>query len=212
MLAHIHPARHGLLIGSTQERPLSHVFRLCVLRGCRPVPAMTESPLPAWGVPPPRRAWTALSVGATRPSSLLRTHAPDLKPLALSACALGASLCRLLRNPAGERSFPALSPHIFPQMRGPLPRRFSWCPCPLLPRTPRPSPTWERLGNTPTCRTATSVRGSFSGLQTCAHVQASGFARHPGRSYRRASSRLGAAVAFTSEHRTVCSLAVPRIC
>lgn len=27
--------------------PLSHVFRLCVLRGCSPVPAMTESPF-AW--------------------------------------------------------------------------------------------------------------------------------------------------------------------
>ena len=173
---------------------------------------MVESPLPGWGVPPPRRAWTALSVGATRPSSLLRTHAPDLKPLALSACALGASLCRLLRDPAGRRSFPALSPQIFPQMLGPLPRRFSWCTYPLLPRRHRPLPTWERLGNTHTCRTATSVRGSFSGLQTFAHVQASGFARHPGRSYRRASSRRGAAVASTSEHRTVCSLAVPRIC
>jgi hypothetical protein len=164
------------------------------------------------GVTPPRRAWSALSIGATRPSSLLRTHAPDLKPLAPSAFALSASLCRLLRDPAGRRSFPALSPQIFPQMLGPLPRRFSWCTYPLLPRRHRPLPTWERLGNTHTCRTATSVRGSFSGLQTFAHVQASGFARHPGRSYRRASSRLGAAVASTSEHLTVCYLAVPRIC
>ena len=52
----------------------------------------------------------------------------------------------------------------------------------------------------------------ISGLQTFLHVQASGFAHHPGRSYRRASSRLGAAVAYTSEHLTVCYLPVPRIC
>src|SRR4029450_2448032 len=172
VLAHIHPSRHGLLIGSTPEMPLSHVFRLCVRRGCSPVPAMTESPF-AWlgALPPPRRAWSALSIGATRPSSLLRTHAPDLKPLAPSTFALSASLCRLLRDPAGRRSFPAFSPPIFPQMLGPLPRRFSWCTYPLLPRRQRPLPTWERLGNTHTGRTATSVRGSFSGLQTFAHHQ-----------------------------------------
>jgi len=34
------------------------------------------------------------------------------------------------------------------------------------------------------CRTATSVRRAFSGLQSFAHVQAHRFARHPDRSYR----------------------------
>ena len=148
---------------------------------------MPRVPLPEASVTRFRVVSPTTSKGATPSSSLLRTHAPDLPPLEPSAFALGASLCRMLRGPAGRRSFPALSPQIFPQMLGPLPRRFSWCTCPLLPRRPRPLPTWERLGNTHTCRTATSVRGSFSGLQTFAHVQASGFARHPGRSYRSGS-------------------------
>jgi hypothetical protein len=54
--------------------------------------------------------------------------------------------------------------------------------------------------------------GDLTGLQSVLNVQASRFACHPDRSYRRVSSRLGAAVAFTSEHLTVCYLSVPRIC
>ena len=197
MLAHIHPSRHSLLIGSAQEMPLSHVFRLCVLRGCSPVPAMTESPFAWLGALPRPGERGPLSRSALpdppRSYGLMRQTSSLWHPLLSLWAPVFAGCCEALL--AGGPS-----------------RRFSWCTYPLLPRRPRPSPTWERLGNTHTCRTATSVRGSFSGLQTFAHVQASGFARHPGRSYRRASSRLGAAVAFTSEHRTVCYLAVPRIC
>jgi hypothetical protein len=54
--------------------------------------------------------------------------------------------------------------------------------------------------------------GDLTGLQSVLNVQASRFACHPDRSYRRASRRLGAAMAFTSEHLTVCYLPVPRIC
>ncbi len=54
--------------------------------------------------------------------------------------------------------------------------------------------------------------GDLTGLQSFDDLQASRFACHPDRSYRRVSNRLGAAVAFTSEHLTVCYLPVPRIC
>ncbi len=52
--------------------------------------------------------------------------------------------------------------------------------------------------------------GDLTGLQSFDDLQASRFACHPDRSYRRVSNRLGAAVAFTSEHLTVCYLPVPR--
>jgi hypothetical protein len=39
-----------------------------------------------------------------------------------------------------------------------------------------------------TIHTATSVRGAFRSYQSFAHVQAGGFARHPGRSYRRVTT------------------------
>ena len=60
-------------------------------------------------------------------------------------------------------------------------------------------------------RTATSVRKPFSGLQAFLDVQASKFARHPGRSDRYHHSCMAAA-AFTSEHRIVRYLSIRRIC
>ena len=95
-------------------------------------------------------------------------------------------LCRLSHVPAGPWPFPALSPRFFPRMRGPLPRRFPWCPHPFLPRGHRPSPCWTRLG-TPQDPYSDFRTGMISGLQSFADVQASGFARHPGRSYRNGS-------------------------
>ena len=67
-----------------------------------------------------------------------------------SARLIPLSLCRLLSVPAARWPFPALAPQLFPQMPGPLPRRFSWCTYPLLPRRHRPSPRVDRLGNTRT--------------------------------------------------------------
>jgi hypothetical protein len=99
-------------------------------------------------------------------------------------CAL--SLCRLLRTPAGSRPFPALSPQIFPQVPGPLPRCSPWCTYSFLPTGHRPSPFPNKVGTPKKSRTTTSVRRLFSRLQSFANVQASGFARHPGRSHRRA--------------------------
>ena len=211
MLTHIHPSRPRF---TCRTRPVfngSQLVRLKV-RG-RPRPARCPELLcPHEGLPRTTRRL------APRQRVLpLLHHSYELmrqtKFLPASSVApIPRGLCRLSSVPAARWPFPTLSPPLFPQMLGPLPRRFSRCTYPLLPRRHRPSPAWEWLGNTQTVRTATSVRGSFSGLQTVLHVQASGFARHPGRSYRRASSRLGAAVAFTSEHMAVCYLPALRIC
>ena len=71
-------------------------------------------------------------------------------------------------------------------MHGPIPRRFPWCTHPFLPTRQRPSPRWNRLG-TPQYPYSDFRTGMISGLQSFADVQASGFARHPGRSYRSGS-------------------------
>ena len=96
------------------------------------------------------------------------------------------SLCRWLRAPAGSRPFPALSPRIFPRLPGPLPRRSPWCTDSFLPTGHRPSPSPKWVGTPQISRTTTSVRRLLTRLQSFADVQASGFARHPGRSHRRA--------------------------
>jgi hypothetical protein len=56
-------------------------------------------------------------------------------------------LCRLSPAPAGRWPFPTLSPPVFPQVPGPLPRRSTWCTCPFLPMWHRPSPCCERVGS-----------------------------------------------------------------
>ena len=63
-----------------------------------------------------------------------------------------------------------------------------------------------------TFRATTSARVPISGLQSFLYVQASRFACHPGRSYRRNLVRHVAAVASTSEHRASCCLLTRRIC
>jgi hypothetical protein len=143
--------------------------------------------LPAIGVTYPRVASTTTSEGMTPPSSLLRAHAPHHHPLpAFGLYPIQRVFAECGEPPAGRWWFPALSPRIFPQMLGPIPRRFPWCIRPLLPRGHRPSPRGNRLG-TPQYPYSDFHTGMISGLQSFAHVQASGFARHPGRSYRSGS-------------------------
>ena len=114
-----------------------------------------------------------------RPTSILSQ--PRFYPCALS-------LCRLLRAPAGRRPFPALSPRIFLQVPGPLPRSSLRCTCSLLPTGHRPSPFPNRVGTAQNPARRLPYGAWFSGLQSFTHVQAPGFARHPGRSHRRSGS------------------------
>ncbi len=99
----------------------------------------------------------------------------------------------------------------FSWMLGPLPRLSQWCLYPFLPTERRPSRNGYAVGSSAKIHTTTSVRTVISGLQSFLNVQASKFACHPGRSYRR-RFRVGAAVTFTSEHRACRCLLARRIC
>jgi hypothetical protein len=99
----------------------------------------------------------------------------------------------------------------FSWMLGPLPRLSRWCMYPFLPTERRPSRNGYAVGSLAKIHTTTSVRTVISGLQSFLDVQASKFACHPGRSYRR-RFRVGAAVTFTSEHRACRCLRARRIC
>jgi hypothetical protein len=124
------------------------------------------------------------SEGITPPSLLLRTHAPIQYPPAFFGSPYSTGLCRSLPVPAAYWTFPVLSPQIFPQVSGPLPR---WVPMVLSPVSshgnigllhPFSGSTFPRLS-----RKATSHGAWFSGLQSFLYVQTPTFARHPGRSY-----------------------------
>ena len=73
------------------------------------LPAMAESPFALSGFSPSRSRLQAAWAGVTRPSSLLRTHAPDLDAPRAFALARLHGLRRLLRAPAAPRPFPTLS-------------------------------------------------------------------------------------------------------
>jgi hypothetical protein len=102
-------------------------------------------------------------------------------------------------------------PRTFPWMLGPLPRLSRWCSYPFLPTELRPCRNGYAVGSLAKSRTTASVRTVLSGLQSFLNVQASKFACHPGRSYRR-RFRVGAAATFTSEHRARRCLRARRIC
>ena len=173
-------------------------------------------------------------------------HAPDHNPLAASGCPLGrqvfAGCCEPLLEDGPSRHYLRES---FPRCLDPYPSGSPSAYTRFFPGDIglRPVGTSSASHN---IRTATSVRETISGLQSFLYVQASGFARHPGRSYRNVPFNvvtrvitLGfgglstgfpvglsptpiaspclqpntwAAVAFTSEHITVCYLPVLRIC
>jgi len=99
----------------------------------------------------------------------------------------------------------------FSWMLGPLPRLSRWCMYPFLPTERRPFRNGYAVGSLAKIHTTTSVRTVISGLQSFLYVQASKFACHPGRSYRR-RFHVGAAVTFTSEHRACRYLRARRIC
>jgi hypothetical protein len=124
------------------------------------------------------------SEGVTPPSSLLRTHAPIQNPPVSFGSPYGTGLCRLPPAPAGCWIFPVLSPQIFPQVSGPLPR---WASMVLSPVSShgiigllRP---FTRSAYPPLSRKAISHEAPFSGLQSFRYVQTPAFARHPDRSY-----------------------------
>ena len=119
---------------------------------------------------------------------------------------------RLLPAPAGRRSFPTLSPRIFPQVPGPLPRRSPWCSCPFLPTELRPSPCCNWVGTTPSPTQRLPCGTLFRGCSHSFTFKPPGLLATPGRSHRGSCFHAAAAVASTSERNTGRCLPVHRIC
>lgn len=130
-----------------------------------------------------------MSTGITPPFSLIQAHAPVLDPPRASEKPRTQGLCRLPSAPAGNSTFPTLSPRIFPHVLGPLPRLLLWCSYPFLPTKRRPSRNLEPVGANAFAFIAVNPYSNFSTahftrLQSFTHVQARRFARHPDCSYR----------------------------
>ena len=123
-----------------------------------------------------------------------------------------ASLCSL--------DHPLLVSGTFPTLRLPNPSLDAWTYTPaasgvLLPVSSSRASAFPNAvagRRSATFHATTSARVPISGLQSFLYVQASSFACHPGRSYRRNLVRRVAAVAFTSEHRMSCCLLTRQIC
>ena len=148
------------------------------------VPAMAESPFALLGCYPSRSRLQATWAGVTRPSSLLRTHAPGLDAPRAFALARRLGLRRLLRAPAANRPFPTLSLQSLSRCLDPYPVVMSRCFSSFLPKTQRPHITRDTFGSPDNPCMATSAGGLISGLQSFAHVQAPRLARPPGCSRR----------------------------
>ena len=136
-----------------------HSSRVLGPKECSPLPPpCPRAPLPAGGV---TSGWvTSRPPGRALP---LRRRSDELmrrtKTLSqTSVVPTSASLRRLLPAPAGRWSFPTLSPRIFPQVSGPLPRWFSLVHVPVTSQRDigLPRPTSGSASHS--FRTATSVR------------------------------------------------------
>jgi hypothetical protein len=121
------------------------------------------------------------------------------------------SLCRLSSVPAVGRMFPTLSLRTFPQMPDPIPRRSHGVHVPVSSSASSAFPrSTTRSASRFYPRTRLFVE-RFSRLQVFLYVQASEFARLPGRSHRCAYYRR-AAEALTSGPNVLRCLRTHRIC
>jgi len=110
-------------------------------------PSLYREPLRLLGVLP-RRGVNASTLGQHYPT-LIATASSCARPppsRILRTMAWYASLCRLLRAPAGRRSFPMLSPQSVWRCLDPYPAALLRCPYPFLPAKPRPHLTCKRFG------------------------------------------------------------------
>ena len=125
---------------------------------------------------------------------------------------VGGVLAGCLPVPAARRTFPTLSPRIFPWMLDPIPRRSHSVHLPVSSAVSSAFPT-HGVGRLPASDPleTTSCGGNISGRQIFLYVQASSFTRSPGRPYRCAYCRR-AAGALTSGHIVLCYLRTHRIC
>lgn len=148
-----------------------------VLPACHPAPAhnplhsVPRGPLLKRGLTPFLALTTSCASPKASPQLSLFARWAVLAAWTIRCWSLGPSRRYLTR--------------IFSWMLGPLPRLSQWCICPFLPTERRPSRNGYAVGSLAKIHTTTSVRTVLSGLQSFLDVQASKFACHPGRSYRR---------------------------
>jgi len=185
-LARVHPSQIRFACGTRS------IFNGSATPAQCPGPAKTRQvprgPLPGQGVTSPRVASSATSVGVTPPSSLIRPHASDQNPpAAYGSPSVGGSL-QVAASPCWVVALPdVISADLSPD---------AWTPTPAAPMvhvlvSSHGTSAFPTLGpgrRSAMFRTATSVRALTSGLQSFTNVQASGFARPTGRSYRRSLS------------------------
>src|SRR6266849_4145444 len=206
-LVHIHPVVRGLPIASFHCR-VGFAPALCLaaalLDGTAKCPESLcpMSVFPHWG-----DVYAVSCEDITPRSSLLRTLA--LLSFGLSLVQEVSAGC--FQPPAATGIFPTLSLRIFPRMLGPLPRRSHGVRIPVSSSVSSAFPQ-RGLGRLPaSIREYDFSRGVFSRLQTFLYVQASEFARLPGRSYRCSKFRR-AAETFTSGQNVLRCLCTHRIC
>jgi hypothetical protein len=114
-------------------------------------------------------------------------------------------------SPCCQRDFPDVMLRIFPEMLEPIPRRSAECVCLVLPQPSSAFPI-IRLGRLSRFLPRTRLfTGRLSRLQLFRYVQASQFARLPGRSYR-CKFPCRAAEASTSEQNVRRCLRTHRTC
>ena len=150
MLAHIHSSLQRF---ACKNRP---IFKELVTPGSVsrtiPGPPRAQSPFARLRRYLSRRnVFCIASEGATPPSSLLRTHAPDPSPPALFGFPYPTGLCRLSPVPAGNGSFPTLSLQSLHRRLDPYPGMPLWCSRPLLPRELQPQPRCTHRAGSISC-------------------------------------------------------------
>jgi len=211
MLAHLHPS---LLRFACKSRP---IFNGLVTPG--PVsrtiqgPPRAQSPFARLRRYLSRRDLSYIaSEGATPPSSLLRTHAPDQCPPLPFGFPYSTGLRRLLPVPAGYWPFPTLSLQSLHRCLDPYPGMPLWCSHPFLPRELQPQPRCTDFGASsipPQCNFNDDL---VSRRQSFRYVQAPMVVSPPGCTYRTGSlscgqpGRLRHAMDWKSPSRTVVSL------
>ena len=180
------PSMHGYTSGSTRTGRMNTGPWFCA-QPVLPLRArhLPRAPLPGGGITSFGAVSSTASADVTRPSSLLRAHAPHpMPPADLGHSPYTAGLCRLLRAPAGRGCFPTLSLQSLPGCLDPYPAVLLRCSRPFLPEGLRPHVRSETFGAPDASCTATSAGWVFSGLQSFHYVQAPRLARPPGCSHR----------------------------
>ena len=158
MLAHIHPSRHGLRIGSTRQLPLPHVTRLCVLSGCSPVPAMTESSFARLGRYPARES-VIRSLDRHYPTLIAHTNSCAEPQASGTLCfRSGCQSLQVAASPCWQEVLPGvISATLSPDAWSPTPALLL-VHLPVTSQETSAFANWVMARQHATLRTATSVR------------------------------------------------------